>query len=83
MKQGLSRQPYGGARICDALNGMLTEKRYHFFTDVERLIVRLALEKVKLETLSDYPLKTQGGKFRITRPHSVSNLESCQIPSVH
>ena len=46
VEQGVSRQPYGGHAITQALNKTFTEKRYRFFTDVEIQIVRLAMEKV-------------------------------------
>lgn len=51
VEQGVSRQPYGGQRIREALNNMLTEKRYRFFTDVEFQIVRLVFEKVRLHRM--------------------------------
>ncbi len=43
---GVTRQPYGGHRITEALNSSFTESKYRFFTDVEFQIVRLAMEKV-------------------------------------
>ena len=48
VEQGVSRQPYGGHAITQALNNTFTQKRYRFFTDVEFQIVRLAMEKVRL-----------------------------------
>ena len=45
---GVTRQPYGGHRVTEALNSSFTESRYRFFTDVEFQIVRLAMEKVNL-----------------------------------
>ena len=47
VESGVTRQPYGGHRITEALNASFTESKYRFFTDVEFPIVRLAMEKVK------------------------------------
>jgi len=43
---GVTRQPYGGHRIADALNSCLTQCKYAFFSEVEFYLVRLAMEKV-------------------------------------
>ena len=43
---GVTRQPYGGHRVADALKGALTERKYHFFTEAEYPLVRLIMEKV-------------------------------------
>ena len=48
MEGGVARQPYGGHKVATVLNSMLTENenKYHFFTDVEFLLVRHVMEKV-------------------------------------
>ena len=43
---GVTRQPYGGHRVAEALKGALTERKYHFFTEAEYPLVRLIMEKV-------------------------------------
>ena len=45
---GVTRQPYGGHRISEALNTCLVQCNYAFFSDVEFYIVRLAMEKVRI-----------------------------------
>ena len=45
VEAGVTRQPYGGHRITEALNSSFTESKYRFFTDVEFQIVRMAMEK--------------------------------------
>ncbi|CAH1784937.1 unnamed protein product, partial [Owenia fusiformis] len=45
IEKGVSRKPYGGARIAEALNSSLTENKYRFFTEVEKLIVRHVMER--------------------------------------
>ena len=44
---GVTRQPYGGHRVAEALKGALTERKYHFFTEAEYSLVRLIMEKVR------------------------------------
>ena len=48
MESGVTRQPYGGHRVTEALNASFTESKYRFFTDVEFPIVRLAMERVSI-----------------------------------
>ena len=43
----MTKQLYGGHRVGDALNNALMERKYHFFTDAEYLLVRLVMEKVR------------------------------------
>ena len=46
MDAGVTRQAYGGRKVGEMLNQGLMLKRFRFFTDVEWLLVRYALEKV-------------------------------------
>ena len=49
---GVTRQPYGGHRVIEALNTSLTEYKYRFFTNVEFQLVRHVAEKVSVR--NDY-----------------------------
>ncbi|KAI0240357.1 hypothetical protein LSAT2_008944 [Lamellibrachia satsuma] len=50
---GVTRQPYGGHRVCEALNSCLTQSKYTFFSDLEFYFVRLAMEQLCFVT-NDY-----------------------------
>ena len=41
----MSRQAYGGQKVCDSLNSSLTELKYNFFTPVDKLLVRYVMEQ--------------------------------------
>ncbi|XP_037070966.1 actin-like isoform X2 [Pollicipes pollicipes] len=43
---GVSRVPYGGVRIQDHLRHFLLQKHYSLVTEVESLVVRLAMERL-------------------------------------
>ena len=49
---GVTRQTYGGDKIAEVMNTTLTERKYRFFTDVDSMIVRLAVEKVRYRIMT-------------------------------
>ncbi|XP_064607128.1 uncharacterized protein LOC135471735 isoform X1 [Liolophura sinensis] len=42
---GVTRHPFGGEKVADSLKQSLTRLHYHFFSEVERLIIRHVMEK--------------------------------------
>lgn len=48
---GVTRHPFGGEKVADSLKQSLTRLHYHFFSEVERLIIRLVMEKVSVSRI--------------------------------